>query len=85
VGGACQQCAEDKEVERTLQQVYARGRLAFHCVTSLHYHCVACLRKGIGDRDLEPENILVARDDRRKIPDFGSAKLAHLETVIATV
>jgi serine/threonine protein kinase len=41
--------------------------------------------KGIGDRDLEPENILVARDDRRKIPDFGSAKLTHLETVIATV
>jgi hypothetical protein len=43
VGGTCPQCAEDQEVECTLQEVYARGRLAFHCVTSLHYHCVACL------------------------------------------
>jgi hypothetical protein len=30
-------------------------------------------------------DIFVARDDRGKIPDFGLAKLTHLETVIATV
>jgi len=45
----------------------------------------AAHEKGIGDRDLERENILVARDDRGKIPDFGLAKLTHLETVIGTV
>jgi hypothetical protein len=37
VGGPCKQCAEDEEVERSLQDFHTRGRFAAHYVATLLY------------------------------------------------
>ena len=35
MGGPSQQCAEDENVERALQEFHARGRFVAHCIDIL--------------------------------------------------
>ncbi len=69
-------------------RVRQRGPLDAEAAARLGGEIAAALeaahRHGILHRDVKPQNILLAPDGRARLTDFGSARLAGLETVTQT-
>ncbi len=67
----------------TLAARIARGRLPVDDATAIATQIAAALEaaheKGIVHRDLKPANIVISRDGRVKVLDFGLAKLASAD------
>jgi serine/threonine protein kinase/Tol biopolymer transport system component len=69
---------------KTLRELLFAGPLPIKRVLAIAAQAADGLARaheaGIVHRDLKPENVMVAKDGRVKILDFGLAKLTHVET-----
>jgi Tol biopolymer transport system component len=72
---------------QTLRELLGQGpvpaRTALHLAAQIADGLATAHSAGIVHRDLKPENVMVTKDSRAKILDFGLAKLAHPPSGIA--
>lgn len=74
--------------ERTLADVYGRSRAvrtSLHVLHEILRGLAYAHRKGVIHRDVKPENVLVWRDGRIKLTDFGVSKLVEQPLTHTTV